>query len=174
VNNVYWGNKIYNFNPLRNVNMSRFLIVLVIFLAGIIFINFDIIVEKLNDFQEPTFNITVEESPLGKGGALTLKVILKNVVDSPIFVGKLGISYIVFVDDDRYKFENRNIEVRKTIDRENPLDITVILPDYANPKFEQTASQWIRNKRKNFGIKISIKDNFGKTIQWKKIKLDTF
>jgi hypothetical protein len=153
--------------------MPRFLIVLLIFLVGIIFINFDNIVKTVNDFKEHPFNITVEESSLGKDGTLAFKVVLKNVADSPIFVGKLDITYIVFIDDDRYEFANKDIAVRKTIDEENPLDINVALPNYANPKFESTASQWIRNKRKNFGIKISVKDNFDKTIQWTKIKLDS-
>lgn len=153
--------------------MSRFLIFLVIFLVGVIFINFDNIVETVNDFKNPTFNITVGESSLGNDGTLSFKITLKNVTGDPIFVDKLGIKYIVFIDDDRYEFENREIEVSKTIDGKNPLDIDVILSDYINPNFEPTASQWIRNKRKNFGIKISVKDNSGKTIQWTKIKLDS-
>jgi len=153
--------------------MSRFLILLVIFFVGIVFIKFDFIVQTLNDFKEPTFDITVGKSLLENDGTLTFKVELKNVKDKPIFVDRLGITYIVFIDDNRYEFENRDIEVRKTIDSENQEDITVALPGYVNTKFEPSASQWIRNKREEFGIKISVKDNFDKTIQWTNIKLDS-
>jgi hypothetical protein len=169
---AYWGDKKYNFNHQRSVNMQRFLFILVICLVGIIYINFDSIVEKVNDFKTPTFDIAVEESSLGADGDLTLKIILKNVADSPVFVRELGITYIVFPDENNYDYKNRDIEVRQTIDKINPLDITVILPDYFNLKVEPAASLWIRNKRKNFGIKISVKDNFEETIQWTKIKLD--
>jgi hypothetical protein len=47
-----------------------------------------------------------------------------------------------------------------------------MLPDYVNLGVEPTASLWIRNKRKNFGIKVSVKDNLDETIQWTKIKID--
>jgi len=150
--------------------MSRILIFLVIFLAGIIFIKFDFIVKRVNDFKKPTFNITVGKFSLEKDGTLTFRVELKNVKDSPIYVNKLGITYIVFIDDDRYEFANRDIEVKKEIDIEIPLDIDVTLFNYVTPKFEPTASQWIRNKKEKFGIKISVKDNSDKTIQWTKIK----
>lgn len=69
-------------------------------------------------------------------------------------------------------FNNKEIEVRKTIDPKNPLDINVMLPDYVNLGVESAASLWIRNKRENFGIKVSVKDNLDETIQWTKIKTD--
>jgi len=152
--------------------MQRFLAILVICIVGIIFLSFDTIISTVNDFKKQTFNIIVVNSSLGADGALTLKVKLENVTDIPIFVGKLGITYIVFPDENNYDYNNNEIEVRKTIDPKNPLDITVMVPDYVNLGVESTASLWIRNKRKNFGIKVSVKDNLDETIQWTKIKTD--
>ena len=152
--------------------MQRFLAILVICIVGIIFLSFDAIISTVNDFKKQTFNIIVVNSSLGADGALILKVKLENVTDIPIFVGKLGITYIVFPDENNYDYNNNEIEVRKTIDPKNPLDITVMLPDYVNLGVESTASLWIRNKRKNFGIKVSVKDNLDETIQWTKIKTD--
>lgn len=152
--------------------MQRFLAILVICIVGIIFLSFDTIINTVNDFKKQTFNIIVVNSSLGADGALILKVKLENVTDIPIFVGKLGITYIVFPDENNYDYNNNEIEVRKTIDPQNPSDITVMLPDYVNLGVEPTASLWIRNKRKNFGIKVSVKDNLDETIQWTKIKID--
>ena len=152
--------------------MQRFLAILVICIVGIIFLSFDTIINTVNDFKKQTFNIIVVNSSLGADGALILKVKLENVTDIPIFVGKLGITYIVFPDENNYDFNNKEIEVRKTIDPKNPLDINVMLPDYVNLGVEPAASLWIRNKRENFGIKVSVKDNLDETIQWTKIKTD--
>lgn len=152
--------------------MQRFLAILVICIVGIIFLSFDTIINAVNDFKKQTFNIIVVNSSLGADGALILKVKLENVTDIPIFVGKLGITYIVFPDENNYDFNNKEIEVRKTIDPKNPLDINVMLPDYVNLGVEPAASLWIRNKRENFGIKVSVKDNLDETIQWTKIKTD--
>ena len=153
--------------------MQRFLFILAIFLVGIVYLKYDFIVEKVNDFKEPALNIAAENISKGDDGSLTFKVILNNATDKPIFVGKLVITYIIFIDDDRYTVENKDIEIGKTIDEKNPLDANVILSDYFNPDFEPTASLWIRNKRKNFGIKISVQDNFDESIQWTKIKPDS-
>lgn len=152
--------------------MQRFLAILVICIVGIIFLSFDTIINTVNDFKKQKFNIIVVKSSLGEDGALILKVKLENVTDIPIFVGKLGITYIVFPDENNYDFNNKEIEVRKTIDPKNPLDINVMLPDYVNLGVESAASLWIRNKRENFGIKVSVKDNLDETIQWTKIKTD--
>ncbi len=152
--------------------MQRFLAILVICIVGIIFLSFDTIINTVNDFKKQKFNIIVVNSSLGADGALILKVKLENVTDIPIFVGKLGITYIVFPDENNYDFNNKEIEVRKTIDPKNPLDINVMLPDYVNLGVESAASLWIRNKRENFGIKVSVKDNLDETIQWTKIKTD--
>jgi len=153
--------------------MQRLFIFLGVFLVVIFLINFDNIVKIANDFKEPALDIEVGKSLLGADGTLTAKVTLKNVTESPIFVDRLGITYIVFIDDNRYEFEKRDIEARMTIDGKNQENITVVLPGYVNPKFEPSASQWIRNKRKKFGIKISVKDNFDKIVQWTNIKLDS-
>ena len=47
-----------------------------------------------------------------------------------------------------------------------------MLPGYYNFEFESEASAWIRQKKKRFGLKISVKDNFDKTIKWAKRNID--
>jgi hypothetical protein len=152
--------------------MQRFLAILVICLVGIIYLGFDTIVEKINELKTPTFSISVVRPSLGTDGTLTFKVMLKNVTDSPIGVAGLGITYVIFPDDNSYEYKNTEIEVRETLDPKQQLDIPVVLADYVNPLVDPTASSWVRNKKKKFGIKISVKDYSDKTLQWTKIRID--
>ena len=152
--------------------MKKILFFSLIGAAIIIFMDFDSMMEKVNDLKNPTFNISVVYSSLENDGALTFEVLLENVTDSPISVGKLEITYIVFLDGKNYKKENRNIIVRKIIDKQSELPIYVILPNYYKPGIGPEASTWIRNKKKSFGIKISVKDNFDKIIKSAKRNID--
>jgi hypothetical protein len=152
--------------------MKKFLFFLLIGAAFIIYINFDSFIETVNDLTNPTFEISVVNSSLENDGVLAFEVLLENVTDSPISVGKLEITYIVILDRRNHKKNNRNIIVRKTIDKKSQLYIYVMLPDYYNPELDSEASAWIRNKKKSFGIKISVKDNFDKTIKWVKRDID--
>ena len=150
-------------------------ILLSVFVLGtaiIIYLNFDSFIEKVNDFKNPTFNISIGYSSLENDGVLTFEVLLKNVTDSPISVGKLEITYIVLLEGKRYKKMNRNILVRKTIDKKSELPVYVILPDYYNPEVGPEASTWDRNKKKSFGIRIAVKDKSDKTIKWAKRNID--
>ena len=148
------------------------LFVLLLGAAIIIYMGFDSFIEKVNDFKNPTFNISIEYSSLENDGALTFGVLLENVTDRPISVSKLEITYIVLLKGKRYKKMNRNILVGKTIDKKSELPISVMLPDYYNPDIDTEASTWGRNKKKSFGIKISVKDNFDKTIKSVKRNVD--
>lgn len=152
--------------------MKKLLLFLLIGAAVIIFMDFDRFIEKINDFKNPTFNISVLYSSLENDGALTFEVLLENVTDSPISVGKLEITYIVLLDGKNYKKMNRNIVVRQTIDKKSELPIYVMLPNYYKPGIGPEASTWIRNKKKSFGIKISVKDNFDKIIKSAKRNID--
>ena len=134
--------------------------------AIIIYMGFDSFIEKVNDFKNPTFNISIEYSSLENDGALTFGVLLENVTDRPISVSKLEITYIVLLKGKNYKKMNRNILVGKIIDKKSALPIYVMLPDYYNPEIGPEASTWDRNKKKSFGIRISVKDNFDETIKW--------
>jgi hypothetical protein len=134
--------------------------------AIIIYMGFDSFIEKVNDFKNPTFNISIEYSSLENDGALTFGVLLENVTDRPISVSKLEITYIVLLKGKNYKKMNRNILVGKIIDKKSALPIYVMLPDYYNPEIGPEASTWDRNKQKSFGIRISVKDNFDETIKW--------
>jgi hypothetical protein len=140
--------------------------------AIIIYLNFNSFIEKANDFKNPTFDISIGYSSLENDGVLTFEVLLENVTDSPISVGKLEITYIVLLEGKRYKKMNRNILVRKTIDKKSELPVYVILPDYYNPEVGPEASTWDRNKKKSFGIRIAVKDNFDETIKSVKRKVD--
>ena len=134
--------------------------------AIIIYMGFDSFIEKVNDFKNPTFNISIEYSSLENDGALTFGVLLENVTDRPISISKLEITYIVLLKGKKYKRMNRNILVGKIIDKKSALPIYVMLPDYYNPEIGPEASTWDRNKQKSFGIRISVKDNFDETIKW--------
>lgn len=150
-------------------------IVLFFLLIGsvfIIYMNFDSFIEIVNDFKNPTLNISVENFSLKEDGVLTLDVKLKNVTDNPISVGKLAITYIVILDNKNHETTNRDFIVRKTIDKKGQLIFHVMLSDYYNPVFESEAPTWIRQKKKSFGLKISVKDNFDKTIKWAKRYID--
>jgi hypothetical protein len=150
-------------------------IVLFFLLIGsvfIIYMNFDSFIEIVNDFKNPTLNISVENFSLKEDGVLTLDVKLKNVTDNSISVGKLEITYIVILDNTNHEITNRDFIVRKTIDKKNQLIFHVMLSDYYNPVFESEAPTWIRQKKKSFGLKISVKDNFDKTIKWAKRYID--
>jgi len=152
--------------------MKKLLLFLLIGAAVIIFMDFDRFIEKINDFKNPTFNISVLYSSLENDGALTFEVLLENVTDSPISVGKLEITYIVLLDGKNYKKMNRNIVVRQTIDKKSELPIYVMLPNYYKPGVGPEASTWISNKKKSFGIQISVKNNFDKTIKSAKRNID--
>jgi len=142
------------------------LFVLLLGAAIIIYMDFDSFIEKVNDFKNPTFNISIEYSSLENDGALTFGVLLENVTDRPISISKLEITYIVLLKGKNYKKMNRNILVGKIIDQKSALPIYVRLPDYYNPEIGPEASTWDRNKQKSFGIRISVKDNFDETIKW--------
>jgi len=142
------------------------LFVLLLGAAIIIYMDFDSFIEKVNDFKNPTFNISIEYSSLENDGALTFGVLLENVTDRPISISKLEITYIVLLKGKNYKKMNRNILVGKIIDKKSALPIYVMLPDYYNPEIGPEASTWDRNKQKSFGIRISVKDNFDETIKW--------
>ena len=142
------------------------LLVLLLGAAIIIYMGFDSFIEKVNDFKNPTFNISIEYSSLENDGTLTFGVLLENVTDRPISVSKLEITYIVLLKGKNYKKMNRNILVGKIIDKKSALPIYVMLPDYYNPEIGPEASTWDRNKQKSFGIRISVKDNFDETIKW--------
>jgi hypothetical protein len=150
-------------------------ILLSVFVLGtaiIIYLNFDSFIEKVNDFKNPTFNISIGYSSLENDGVLAFEVLLGNVTDRPISVSKLEITYIVLLEGKRYKKMNRNILVRKTIDKKSELPVYVMLPDYYNPEIGPEASTWDRNKKKSFGIKIAVKDNFDETIKSVKRNID--
>jgi len=149
-----------------------FLFILLIGAAIIIYLNFDSFIEKANDLKNPTFNISIGYSLLENDGVLAFEVLLENVTDRPISVSKLEITYIVLLKGKRYKKMNRNILVGKTIDKKSELPVFVMLPDYYNPEIGPEASTWDRNKKKSFGIKISVKDNFDKTIKSVKRNVD--
>jgi hypothetical protein len=142
------------------------LFVLLLGAAIIIYMGFDSFIEKVNDFKNPTFNISIEYSSLENDGDLTFRVLLENVTDRPISISKLEITYIVLLKGKNYKRMNRNILVGKIIDKKSALPIYVMLPDYYNPEIGPEASTWDRNKQKSFGIRISVKDNFDETIKW--------
>ena len=148
------------------------LFVLLLGAAIIIYMDFDSFIEKANDFKNPTFNISIEYSSLENDGALTFGVLLENVTDRPISVSKLEITYIVLLKGKNYKKMNRNILVGKIIDKKSALPIYVMLPDYYNPEIGPEASTWDRNKKKSFGIKISVMDNFDKIIKSVKRNID--
>ena len=148
------------------------LFVLLLGAAIIIYMDFDSFIEKVNDFKNPTLNISIEYSSLENDGALTFGVLLENVTDRPISISKLEITYIVLLKGKNYKKMNRNILVGKTIDKKSELPIFVMLPNYYNPEIGPEASTWDRNKKKSFGIKISVKDNFDKTIKSVKRNVD--
>jgi hypothetical protein len=152
--------------------MKKLLLFSLIGVAIIIFIDFDSFIEKVNDFKNPTFNISVVYSSLEKDGTLTFKVLLENVTDSPISVDKLEITYIVLLKGKNYEKMNRNIIVKKIIDKKSELPVFVMLPDYYNSEIDHEASIWDKNKKKSFGIKISVKDDFDETIKWAKRNID--
>ena len=80
-------------------------IVLFFLLIGsvfIIYMNFDSFIEIVNDFKNPTLNISVENFSLKEDGVLTLDVKLKNSTDNPISVDKLEITYIVILDNKNH------------------------------------------------------------------------
>ena len=152
--------------------MKKALFLLLIGAAFIIYIKFDRVVETVNDFKNPTFNISVENFSLKEDGVLTLDVKLKNVTDSAISVGKLEITYIVILNNGSYEKTNRNIIVKKTIDKKDQLNVYVMLSDYYNSAVEPEAPIWLRQKKKSFGIKISVKDYSDKTIKWAKRRIE--
>ena len=150
--------------------MKKIIFLLLIGAAIMIYLNFDAIVERVNNFENSTVNITVENSSLASNGALEFDVKLENVGNSPISVGNLDIAYILILDGTDYTRTHREIKVRKTIDKKDELLIRVMLPDYTNPSVDPEASVWIRNKKKSFGVKISVIDYFGQTVTSTEIK----
>ena len=149
-----------------------FLFILLIGAAIIIYLNFDSFIEKANDLKNPTFNISIGYSLLEDDGVLAFEVLLENVTDKPISVSKLEITYIVLLEGKRYKKMNRNILVGKVIDKKSELPIYVMLPNYYKPGIGPETSTWIRNKKKSFGIKISVMNNFDKIIKSVKRNID--
>ena len=153
--------------------MKKLLLSVLLFGAAIIiYLNFGSFIEKANDLKNPTFNISIGYSLLEDDGVLAFEVLLENVTDRPISISKLEITYIVLLKGKNYKKMNRNILVGKVIDKKSELPIYVMLPDYYNPEIGPEASTWDRNKKKSFGIKISVKDNFDKTIKSVKRNVD--
>ena len=152
--------------------MKKTLFFLLLVAAFIIYMNFDSFIETVDDFKNPTFNISVENFSLAEDGVLTFDVKLKNVTDSPISVGKLEIAHLVILNNRNYEESNSNIIVRNTIDKKGQLYVSVMLSDYYNPKVEPEAPTWLRQKKKSFGIEISVKDDFDKTIKWAKRNID--
>ena len=137
--------------------MKKALFLLIICAAFILYFNFDRFIETVNDFKNPTFNISVENPTLGEDGVLTVDVKLKNVTDSTISVGKLEITYITVLNNRSYEETIRNILVKKTIDKKDQLSVFVMLADYYNSEVEPEAPIWLRQKKKNFGLRISVK-----------------
>jgi len=153
--------------------MKKLLLSVLLFGAAIIiYLNFGSFIEKANDLKNPTFNISIGYSLLEDDGVLAFEVLLENVTDKPISVSKLEITYIVLLEGKRYKKMNRNILVGKVIDKKSELPIYVMLPDYYNPEIGPEASTWDRNKKKSFGIKISVMNNFDKIIKSVKRNID--
>jgi hypothetical protein len=152
--------------------MKKLLVVVVIGVTILIFVDLYSFIEKVNDFINPTLNISIVSSSLENDGVLTFKVLLENVADRRISVGELEITYIVLLKGKNYKKMNRNIIVRKIIDKKNELLVFVMLPDYYNSEIDPEASAWDRNKKKSFGIRISVKDYSDKTIKWAKRNRD--
>ena len=124
----------------------------------------------VNDFKNPGLHISLVDFSLVADGVLTSKVLLENDSGSPIYVGKLEITYIVLLKNKRHKVAKRSIIVRNTIDKKSDLLVYVMLPDYYNHEIDPEASTWDRERKEKFGIKISVKDNSDKTIKWTKIK----
>lgn len=152
--------------------MKKLLILLVIGTAFIIFFDLDSFIEKINDFINPTFNISILNPSLEKDGVMTLEVLLENVTNSPIFVDKLELTFIVIPTRVNYEKRKSDIIVGKTIDKKDDLRVYVILSDYYNPEVEPEAEARLRQKKENFGIKITVKDKIGDTIKWAKRKID--
>jgi len=129
------------------------------------FSNFDSLIEKGNNLLNPPFNISVINPSLNNDGVLDFEVLLENDSDHPITVGKLELTYIVIPTRVNYEKRNRNILVRKIIDKNDDLSVYVILSDYYNPEVLPEAESWLRLKKKSFGIEISVKDKADDTIK---------
>jgi len=151
--------------------MKKSLFILLIIAVFLVYIKFDSVIEIVNDFKYPALDISVGNFSLEGDGVLILDVILENNTENPIFVDTLEITYIVVLDIEHYEETKRNFIVKKTIDKDQ-LKVFVMLRDYYNTKFEPDISGWIRQKKKGFGLQISVKDNSGKTIKWAKRHVD--
>jgi len=152
--------------------MKILLFVLAIGTAILIFVDLDNFIEKVNDFKNPTFNISILHPSLRQDGVLTLDVLLENVTDSPLFVDRLELTYIVLLESKNYKKMNRNILVEKNIDKKSELPVSVMLPDFYKPEIASESSSWDRNKQKKFGLRIFVKDNSDNTIKRAKRNID--
>ena len=95
--------------------MKKILVVLLIGAAVFTYLNFDSVIEKINDLKNPTFDIEMGFSSLEKDGVLTFDVLLKNVTDRPISVDILEVTYIVLLKGKNYTKKTRNILDKKTI-----------------------------------------------------------
>ena len=134
----------------------------------IIYINFDSLIEKEENLVNPSFNISVTNSSLNNHGDLEFEVLLENNSDHLVSVGKLELTYIAIptrVNDEK---RNREIGVWKTIGKKDNLIVHVKLSDYYNPE----AESWLKQKEKDFGIEITVKDSIDNTIKWAKRKID--
>ena len=152
-------------------NHKKGLIVFLLLISAgfyIIYINFDSLNEKWEDFINPSFNISVINSSLNNYGDLEFEVLLENNSDHLVSVGNLELTYIAIPTRANYEKRNREISIGKTIGKKDDLSIHVKLSDYDNPE----AESWLKQKEKNFGIEITVKDNIGNTIKWAKRKID--
>ena len=152
-------------------NHKKGLIVFLLLISAgfyIIYINFDSLNEKWEDFINPSFNISVINSSLNNYGDLEFEVLLENNSDHLVSVGNLELTYIAIPTRANYEKRNREISIGKTIGKKDDLSIHVKLSDYDNPE----AESWLKQKEKNFGIEITVKDNIGNTIKWVKRKID--
>ena len=152
-------------------NHKKGLIVFLLLISAgfyIIYINFDSLNEKWEDFINPSFNISVINSSLNNYGDLEFEVLLENNSDHLVSVGNLELTYIAIPTRANYEKRNREISSGKTIGKKDDLSIHVKLSDYDNPE----AESWLKQKEKNFGIEITVKDNIGNTIKWVKRKID--
>ena len=134
----------------------------------IIYINFDSLNEKWENFINPSFNISVTNSSLNNYGDLEFEVLLENNSDHPVSVGKIELTYIAIPTRVNYEKRNREISIGKTIATKGDLIVHVKLSDYYNPE----AESWLKQKEKIFGIEITVKDNIDNTLKWAKRKID--
>jgi len=124
--------------------------------------------EKGENLINPSFNISVINSSLNNFGGIEFEVLLENNSYHPVSVSKLELTYIAIPTRVNYEKKNREIGVWKTIGKKDDLIVHVKLSDYYNPE----AESWLRQKEKDFGIEITVKDRMDNNIKWAKRKID--